>query len=111
MRAYTIYDPVSGDIIRSGTCQDDMVDAQKKSGEAVLSDVQAHFITEKVTFAKGVPEIIRRSDSEIEQRTRTTKQADPMAVLVEALRTKGIVLTAADLQAANDKLSVTKSTQ
>lgn len=36
MKHFTVYDPRTGKILRSGTCQDHMLSAQAKQGESVI---------------------------------------------------------------------------
>ena len=95
---FTIYDPTTGAITRSGVCDSDLVHRFARPGEQILlghrADPHRHRVSGHGTDARihELPESARPD--------RPTARPDQSSVLIEALRAKGIDLSAADLAAA-----------
>ncbi len=56
MKAFTIYDPTTGEIRRAGVVSDDSdASSQAAAGEAVLLDVRGDYTAQKVDITQTPP--------------------------------------------------------
>lgn len=109
---FTVYNPATGEILRSGYCSSTCVAKQAKEGEAVLVGAQGHDIEDRVIIpASGAkPYLRKRSAADIAtRRPAPAVSVDPMEVLVEALRGQGINVSSADLTAAAGRLQAQRT--
>lgn len=102
MTRFTVYDPATGEVLRTGYGPAHIVARNAKAGEAILTGVCADTVADRVTVAKdGVPHVARRSTEEVEARKLKPLPPLPSVLdLMEALKAKGTNLTPLDLEVA-----------
>lgn len=98
---YTVYDSATGEVLRSGYCSLRDLHLQARAGQAVLAGVKGRDIEDRVIIPinGAKPYLYRRSASDVAKR-RPPESVDPLAILIEALKAKGIEVSAGDLAAA-----------
>jgi hypothetical protein len=105
---FTIYDPATGDILRTGHCRPMDLNLQAKAGEAMIESA-ADYIRDRVVIPSGsAPYLRRRSASSIAERLARFRPSPPPStaeVILEALKAKGIAITEAELTAARSRLT------
>lgn len=100
---FTIYDPESGDIKCHGVCDASLVDKYvvDNPGCRALVGKRGSILEDRVIVPStgSAPYLRRRSSADIEARRQAgqPKAIDPLAVVIEALKRKGIELSDADL--------------
>jgi hypothetical protein len=98
---FTVYNPTTGEVIRSGYCSRRDLATQARQGEAVIGGTKGHDVSDRVIVpANGAkPYLRRRAAAEVAVRARRELPVDPFAALLEALKAKGIEVSEADLEA------------
>ncbi len=102
MTRFTVYDPVTGEILRTGYGPAHIVAQNAKAGEAVLVGQLGDIVLDRVEVDKdGAAGLKRRPAAEIEaRRLKPLPPAPSVLDVLEAMRRRGIELTSTDLQAA-----------
>lgn len=114
MQNFTVYDPATGNIIRSGQCMDCDLNSQAGPGEACVSGYITSYLSHRIDITDPALAPVLLTSEEVDaKREALFPQAesgpDPMDVLLEALRAKGIIITDADLGTAQATLSTEAS--
>lgn len=66
MKHFIVYDPVSGSVLRSGTCQDQDFQAQAREGEAVIEATRDALVIAEVNLDPVRADVCARIDAEAE---------------------------------------------
>lgn len=96
---FAIYDPATGEIVRTGHGPAHVVERNVRAGEAILIGRQCDLLMDRIAPGPdGAPQVVRRPPAEIDaRRQKATPPRPAMIDLLEALKAKGISLTPADL--------------
>lgn len=102
---FTIYDPNTGEIMRSGVCAEELVERFNKPGGAILRGHRADPLRHKIDHRGGAPLILDRPPAEVAAR-RAAQVGPPAPGLEELLsvlnKRHGIKVTLADLRAEKE---------
>lgn len=115
---FTVYALDTGEVLRSGYCSAKDLQYQAREGQGVLAGVKGHDVDDRVITPANAaqPYLRRRSKADCATRRQRPPEdggqaspADPLAVLVEVFRAKGIEISQADLAAATASLQARRT--
>lgn len=116
MKFFTVYCPRTGVIIRTGQCQDHMVDRQARQGEGVL-DIETNQMTDAIDLATlqviPKPRVESKADYQMQRLRAYPPVGDQLDALWKALHGMPLTQEGEDMRQriAAVKLAIPKDTK